>query len=367
MDLYQQALAAKQAEIEQSYEDPNDNDPIETPHPAEIGDGTDDSDPEGDSGVPAGSGADGAPDPGEPQGDPGGNQEPSGASDEITLPEWFPDHLRPKPDSDFDYKRAFAEVANQLADPSFYEGFVEAYRDDIASKVQEIDNFKQHFAAFQKDPVNYLKTWMPEAYEEIGAKPLTDEEIGEQVQSKMAEEFGEDWRQIFNGSEIYIPGTPSRRMNQRMGQLEQELIAKNKEIEQKIEQRRLAIAQGGAQQQPTRQYATPEEAAEATWNDVKEVFEKEGLTREQYAEFVQQNAERQVTMLDIYRGTNYARDVEAARKAGIEEGRKALSKELGVAYRTPEPAPEPKDDETPAQGTDPREAYHKKRSRPLFS
>lgn len=73
-------------------------------------------------------------------------------------------------------------------------------------------------------------------------------------------------------------------------------------------------------------------------------------------------------MLDIYRGTNYARDIESARLSGVEEGRKALAAELGVAYKAPEPPAEtePKAKADP-DTKDERAAYFKKRERTVFN
>jgi len=367
-----QVQAAKMAEIEQSRYRDDDDSNIDPVHPSEIEDDDRTGGPGAGAQVPARARNNGAGGQQAGQGSEGGDPAPptpSGSS-AMEFPEWFPEHLRPTGE-EFDYRNAFEQLAGQIASPDFYSGFVDTYREDLMRQAQEIENFKQHFQGFQKDPRNYLKTWLPEFYEEFGARPMSDEEIGAAVEAKLKEEYGDTWADMIDPTEVYRPGTVSRKINTRMLELERQYQNENAKVKERVEARRQEIASGNqgspAPQGETIQFASADEAAEKTWEQVAPVFTEAGVTKEQYKQFVNENADKQYSMLDIYRGSNYARDVEAARQAGIAEGRRILAKELGVAIKEPEIPPSQPAAQSEQAKRDSRSDYFQKREKLHFT
>jgi len=366
--------AATKSDIEQSRDTPaSEGGSINEPHPMEVDNVETGSANEGAGGsVPKGSAENGSGSPAEPQGSTERNPQPQGApaepSNESSLarnvPDWIPEHLRPTTE-DFDYRKSYSELLEQLGSKQFYDGFLEQVQDQLMSSQQEIDNFAQHFRAFQNNPREYLKTWMPDIYQEIGVSIRGEDEFAAAVDRQMQGEFGKNYREQFDSSDVLNMGTISAKMWNRSYELRQQMEQENKKAAELIEQRRAALA-AGERSQPEQRFENIDQAIDAAWQASGEQFQKENVTREEFDAFLRENAERQLTPLDIYRATNYARDIERAKAAGIEEGRKLLSKELNIAYQAPPEEPEePKPDPNPASQKL-RSSYFTDKLRPHF-
>jgi hypothetical protein len=365
--LSQLADLKRQEVMESHLEDDNSN--IDDPHPGEL---DDDSGTRGPDTIPATAGSDGTRTGGTPQGSADGAQTPGGdpaqsqsgtVDEEPNYPEWFPDEFRVGRESTpEEIRRAYYNLTGKLTSPDFSRGFVDRHRNQLLSQRQEIEDFATHFQAFKNNPREYLKTWMPDFYQEIGITVRSEDEIAGEVNKRMVEEFGDRWESFFDAKDAVRPGTPSRKMHLRSLQIEQELMDENNRAQQTIAQRRQALAEQAQMEQQQQQapQVTKENAFEMTWPQVKEEFQKIGVDEAAYKKFIDEIADRNINMLDIYRATNYARDIEQAVERGRVEGRKALSKELGVAYRAPE---KPKEPEKKAPKSDARDEFFKKQRR----
>lgn len=233
------------------------------------------------------------------------------------------------------WQQKYKELEGSLASEEFVQKFLETYEETLASREQEVEAFKDHLKAFRTNPKEYLKQYFPEYFEAIGIPQIYSvEEIDTMVANKMTEEFGENWEDAYNPKEIIRKGSLSAKMNQRYEALYKEFQSQNEMAEQKRLEYTKQLA-SGKKEEPKAPEIDQEAYAENLSNLLTETYEKElapmGVTEDEFLAFVEECQTYQPTVMDIWKMKNLQKEVEKAKKAGYEEGRRSLSKDMQAA------------------------------------
>lgn len=253
----------------------------------------------------------------------------------IDLPPWIPEQFRPsqfendKEELEF-YRQAMPGMARFFESPEFVDNFAGKYQQLLAEREQEIENFKSHFQNFKSNPKGYLKTWLPEYYEELGVEsPYSEEQIDSAVEEKMVEEFGADWRDIFNPDDLIKPRSLSAKMQRFSDKAYQDLERENQKRLEKIEKIRL---EGGPKAAPQGSISA-EDQARALAEQFVVLNEKYGIDEDTYDEIIAYASEKQMTMEDILLMATLPNMIEYVEQDAYERGRQAVLEEMKKAGR----------------------------------
>jgi len=219
------------------------------------------------------------------------------------------------------------ETVKEMYSGAKGEGEKQSYTD------QEIQEYKAIKEALDGNPETAFKMYFGKDLVNRGHLPyITVSEGKDYISGKLSERFGEDYDLKYDADEAAKKGTYSNRLLQYHEELQQQVLNHNAEVDK---MKASMPSQADIQQQI-------EEAYDAEFKDI--------MTREEYNAFIKEMTGYKGTVKDLYRMKYYDRDVEEAKKAGIEEGKKQLLEGLrrsGTAKKVP---PKRKVIKTPSLG-----------------
>lgn len=227
------------------------------------------------------------------------------------------------------YREKYPGLWKHINSDEFIGAFVDHYGDSIVSKETQAKNAAKLMKALQNDPETFIAAHLPEYAERLGiGRIISDEEIGEYVEQKIAEEFGENWRTIFNQADLVRPRSLSSQIMKRTQALEASIDSYNQKV---VANREAYLERLGQQQNQPQAGQMSEQQLDQILDTMVEAYVKEGLneslTEEEFIEMAVQSFTHQPTMKDIYRIMNYDKIIEQERKKAYEEGRRATLNE----------------------------------------
>lgn len=251
---------------------------------------------------------------------------------DLTIPEnpdnpWLPPPIEDPQQRLRWYEDKYKTLYDTLNDPG-YTTFVEQKKQEAVEKVlseaeAEIADVRLVYQALQKDPVNWLRQYVPGAMAALGYNPvMSDQEIAEAVDRKMAEEFGVGYFNNINSNDILKPGTLSRQMFMRQNAIEQSLLEQNRVNEQKWQQYQQKVANGELVQQQAAAASQQPQAAEVTPEFINNIYDKHftgRLTREEHQQFIQDASKYQWGPEDVYNAIYFDDIVEGIRQEVREQ------------------------------------------------
>lgn len=222
------------------------------------------------------------------------------------------------------YATKYQKAIDQLkAQPPIEERLQPLLQERLQEVEQEVPGFINFYKAMQVNPQVALLRFLPEAQQALGISPvLSDAQIGQAVTDQMVEEFGENYRQLFNPAEMLDPQSVSAQMQRRIFELQQYYTTLNEQSKQQLQQVEQRMLNPEIAQQ-TRAHAVEQGFAD---------FQQVGMTRAQYEQFINDPSTahkwQNLTPYDLYRLTNLDTLIAQAKEAGVQEGRKSLYNQL---------------------------------------
>ena len=272
----------------------------------------------------------------EPQPEQQSQQEPQ-QSDEVdysfldVLPDaWKPQQKFATSEEELQfYREKYPGLWKHINSDEFIGAFVDHYGNSIVSRETQAKNAAKLMKALQNDPETFIAAHMPEYAERLGiGRIITDEEIGEYVEYKIAEEFGENWRTIFNQADLVRPRSISSQIMKRTQALEAIVEKHNESV---VANREAYLERLAEQQNQPQSGQMTEKDLDKILDVMVDAYVQEGLneslSEEEFIEMAVQSFTHQPTMKDIYRIMNYDKILEQERKKAYEEGRKATLNE----------------------------------------
>lgn len=242
------------------------------------------------------------------------------ATDEWAVPEKFEDTGNALSWYATQYQRAVDQLKAQ---PPVEERLQPLLQQRLQEVEQELPGMAAFYQALHANPEIALLRFLPEVQERLGIAPvLTDAQIGQAVTDQMTDEFGENYKQLFNPAEMLDPQSVSAQMQRRIFELQQHYTSLNEQSKQRLQQMEQRVLNPEVAQQDRTQ------ALETGFAD----FAKAGIPREQYEQFINDPATnqkwQQLTPYDLYRLSNLDRLLSEAKDAGLQEGKKSLYNQL---------------------------------------
>lgn len=230
------------------------------------------------------------------------------------------------------YRDKYPGLWKHINSDEFINGFLDIYGEKIASKESEIDSALQLIKALNTDPETFIAAHLPEYADKLGiGRIYSADEIGDYIESTISEEFGHNWRDVYNPADLVRRNSVSSQILKRTQQLEDQLEQHN----QKVATNRNKYLQQLASKQ--NQSAAPssqmsEQQFDSILDSMVESYYSElagqGISEDEFIEMAIQSFEYKPTMKDIYRVMRYDQLVEQERKKAYEEGRKSMVNEF---------------------------------------
>jgi hypothetical protein len=266
-----------------------------------------------------------------------GEQVPSGYDSDLSVFEHLPDGWKPEQkfasseeELQF-YRDKYPGLWKHINSDDFINGFLDIYGDKIASKESEIDSVLQLIKALNTDPETFIAAHLPEYADKLGiGRVYNSDEIGDYIESTIAEEFGENWRDVYNPADLVRRNSVSAQILKRTQQLEDQLEQHNVKVAANRNKYLQNLA--SKQSQPA---ANPQQMNEQQFDSILDSMVEsyyselagQGITEDEFIEMAIQSFEYKPTMKDIYRVMKYDQLVEQERKKAYEEGRKSMVNE----------------------------------------
>lgn len=239
-----------------------------------------------------------------------------------TLPSYFPEELIPPKEFESEddelefYRKNYFSVFDLLQKEEFVKDFFTTYEKQITQTDEEFEQFKAIQGALNDNPELAFKMFMPELIAKQGYKTaLTQSDMNEMLADFMTQEFGENYKNFFVPEDANNP----KSLSYRMLQAQERAIAKIKEIDA----RNRAIED---KHRPLSEEAVTKKLVDAYENDFKEY-----MTKQEYADFIKQSEDHELSLVDIYKVLNYEKIVKAHRDKAYNQGRKDALNELKKA------------------------------------
>lgn len=187
----------------------------------------------------------------------------------------------------------------------------EMYMEDNGEKQsytnEEIQELKALKEALDGNPEVIFKMRFGKDLIDRGHLPYISVDEGrDYIRQKLVDQFGDDYDLKYNPEEANKKGSYSSRVWELHGKLQEEIIAHNRGVDEM----KASL--------PTRE-DTERKIAEAYETDFKDI-----MTRKEYDDFIAEMMQYKATVKDLYKVKMYDEHVEAARKEGIELGKKQL-------------------------------------------
>lgn len=192
----------------------------------------------------------------------------------------------------------------------------------ISQKQQEIEDFAVAYKAMQTDPMMFFAKYIPEALASYGVSPvLTDDQIADNIDKAMKQEFGEDYRDRWNVNEMIVPGSFSQRVYARQNEVLNELSAlnaRNREIHNDWLQN---VAENKIGQQAQEQATLPQEALESAYNEYfKDIYPE----KQEYKRFINAVKDHKPTLPELHQIAFFNDYIKLAYTNGLEAGKKQM-------------------------------------------
>lgn len=269
---------------------------------------------------------------------PGEGQQPENQNDEFDysfldeLPDgWKPQQKFATSQEELQfYREKYPGLWKHINSNEFLDGFLNTYGEKIASKEQEIQSVIDLIKGLNNDPETFIAAHLPEYAERLGVGRIYNEdEIGEYIETKISEEFGENWRDIYNPADLVRPKSISSQIIKRTQALENALEQHNATVSKNREEYLRSLAE---RQQQTQ---NPGQITERQLDSILDVMvdgyinelSDTGLSEDDFIEMAIQSFQHQPTIKDIYRIMHYDKIIEQERQKAFEEGRKSLLNE----------------------------------------
>lgn len=229
------------------------------------------------------------------------------------------------------YREKYPGLWKHINSEEFISAFVDHYGNNIISKEKQISNALALIKGLQNDPETFIASHLPEYAERLGiGRMYSEEEVGEYIEAKIAEEFGENWRDIFNQADLVRPRSISSQIMKRTRVLEDAIEQHNNKVKTNRERYLEKLAEQ-QQQQPQQPGAITEKQLDNILDVMVDGYISEladsGLSEEEFIEMAVQSFTHQPTVKDIYRIMHYDKIIEQERRRAYEEGRKATLNE----------------------------------------
>lgn len=229
------------------------------------------------------------------------------------------------------YAQEFARSTQWVNSEDFLDKFLDKYSDKILEAEASSQDMLEFFKAFRKDPEAAVMAHVPQLAEKLGIVPeATDEDIEATIDEIISEEFGAQWKDVYNAADISRRTTVSGRIHRRIMELERNAEEYNAEARAARDR---YLAEITNKQQPPQQGMDEEQMLDGLVDFYEEHLLDKGVSEEDFIAFIEANSgeNAMLTPLDIWNARNYDRALEAARTEAMQEGRKALLEELRQA------------------------------------
>lgn len=258
---------------------------------------------------------------------------PADAIFDMLPDEWKPTKSFASSDEELEFYRSkYPALWQHITSDQFADQFLDKYGDIITRQDQELQAARMIMRGLDNDPVNFLLTYVPEYAEQLGIGRYYDEDsISEIVENQIAQEFGENWKDVYDPADLVRRNSISSQILKRTQAIESHLEQQNQRFVAARNQRLAEIAQRQQQQNIPPQQQNIEQIMDTAVEMYFEELQGEGVTEEEFIETFIQSMSYQPRMKDIHRIVNYDRIVESERKKAYEEGRKSMLNEYRKA------------------------------------
>lgn len=229
-------------------------------------------------------------------------------------------------------RERYGMVQQKLNSDEYYNQIFEKYEEQILKREQEAEEIINTHKALKSNPKEYVRQYFPEALAELGVSPvMSDDEIANKIKTDLAKEFGEDYEQMYNESDMapWKGKTLSRQIYERGNELHDIYSKQNARSKQIFDDYARKVANG--------QNPISDEAIKDSIEKQYSEFEKIGVPRAEYDAFVEELKTKDITFLDLWKLRNYEKEIENARKQGIEEGRRGVTSNFTKAAQPASP------------------------------
>lgn len=227
------------------------------------------------------------------------------------------------------YREKYPGLWQHINSDDFLNGFLDSYGNQIASKEQEIQQATELIKALNADPESFIAAHLPEYAEKLGVgRIFNNEEIGDYIDSKIEEEFGENWRDVYNPADLVRRNSVSSQILKRSQQLEQQLEQHNETV--KVNREKFLRELSSRQAPPQPGQLNPQQLDQVLDHMVDAYFDEladSGLSEDEFIELAINSFTHQPTMKDIYRVMHHDKIIEQERRKAYEEGRKSMVNE----------------------------------------
>lgn len=226
------------------------------------------------------------------------------------------------------YAEKYNGLWKHLNSDEFASELEQNYGDALASREQEIESFKEMLNGFRKDPLTFIASYVPEYAEQLGiGRVYSEDEMDQVIEERISEEFGDNWRDVYNPADLIKPSSLSARIQRFSQKAGEELIQQNQTVDQKRKEF-LANLQNRQQGQQVAPQMQMEEQVDA----LVDAFFDEGLadqmSEDEFLELVSEAMNRPMKLTDVYRSMRFETIIEQEREKAREEGRKAMMEEM---------------------------------------
>lgn len=221
------------------------------------------------------------------------------------------------------YRAKYGELQSELSSEQFMDKIWDAYGQQIMQREEQLREMSDHIRAMQNNPREYIKQYFPEKLAEAGISPvLTNEEINTKVEEQLAAEFGPDWKNLYSAGDLVSPLSYSSQVLKRSMDIQKEWQDRNTQSEKFFNEYTQKLANN---QEPVKEIDEKKILDEA----YTQLSTEYKIDQKGFDEFVDRMKNFNPTYSDWYKLANMNKFIEDARKAGIEEGKKAMASQIG--------------------------------------
>ncbi len=229
------------------------------------------------------------------------------------------------------YTEKYNGLWQHLNSDEFASELERNYGDALASREQEVESFKEMLNGFKSDPLTFIASHLPEYAEQLGIGAVHDEqEMDELIEDMITDEFGDNWRDVYNPSDLIKPSSISARIARFSQKASEGLQMHNQQVERK-RQEFLASLQNRNQQTNVPAQVDMDSQADS----LVDAYFDEGLadqvSEDEFLELIEESLNRPMKLTDVYRTLRFDQILEREREAAREEGRKAMMEEMRKA------------------------------------
>jgi hypothetical protein len=230
------------------------------------------------------------------------------------------------------YREKYPGLWKHINSDQFIDGFLNIYGEKIASKESEIDSALQLIKSLNTDPETFIAAHLPEYAEKLGiGRVFNNDEIGEYIEQQIEEEFGENWRDIYNPADLVRRNSVSSQILKRTQALEQALEDHNAKITTNRNKYLQQLA-NRTDNQPASNGRMNEQQLDNILDIMADAYHTDfadsGLTEDEFIDIAMASFEYQPSMKDIYRIIKYEDLIKQERQKAYEEGRKSMVNEF---------------------------------------